>query len=579
MTSLAGSRLTGPTADMIEGILHLRESLGLVRLPFASEARDEERSLLTAITDQIDDYILPRLMEPQAPVLAVVGGSTGAGKSTLVNSIIGYQVTEPGVLRPTTRAPVLVHHPEDAQWFEEARLLPALERSTTTSLDPGKLHLVASEILRPGLALLDAPDFDSIDVQNRAIAAQLMAAADLWIFVTTSARYADQIPWDYLHQAAERSMSVAVVLDRTAPESIGEVRTHLARTLTSRGLRDSPLFTIPEVRLGPDGLLPREIVADILGWLRDFADNAYLKQDIVDKTLQGAIRQLAQRSHALADEVSLQIDRAHTLAESISETFAESGRVAGQRFIRGELLRGALLASWDQLLASGDLTSSLQSWWARFRSRLRGDSPASRSKHAESTIAAFDEGMRLVLLDEAEVTRRRLGDVVRASGLLDREIADDLGVVSVGFIEATARLVASWQERLEDRVAELIATGVVRRVPITDVPGLAVTVAVCAATSVQDEVSPDLNAAEANDAAWQILTTVFGVDTAHLLVAEVTDWLLDLGVSSFALEARRAESEVVRLGLDGDIVERVRLAARRLDDLRFAAQISEGAGW
>ena len=48
-----------------------------------------------------------------APLLMVVGGSTGAGKSTLVNSLVGADVSPAGVLRPTTRAPVLVCHPAD----------------------------------------------------------------------------------------------------------------------------------------------------------------------------------------------------------------------------------------------------------------------------------------------------------------------------------------------------------------------------------------------------------------------------------------------------------------------------------
>ena len=41
----------------------------------------------------------------------VVGGSTGAGKSTLVNTLVGAEVSTAGVLRPTTRAPVLACHP------------------------------------------------------------------------------------------------------------------------------------------------------------------------------------------------------------------------------------------------------------------------------------------------------------------------------------------------------------------------------------------------------------------------------------------------------------------------------------
>ena len=70
----------------------------------AARVRDE-------LVAQIDDYLLPRLRSMDAPLLMVVGGSTGAGKSTLVNSLVGADVSPAGVLRPTTRAPVLVCHP------------------------------------------------------------------------------------------------------------------------------------------------------------------------------------------------------------------------------------------------------------------------------------------------------------------------------------------------------------------------------------------------------------------------------------------------------------------------------------
>lgn len=55
-------------------------------------------------------------------MLAVVGGSTGAGKSTLINSLIGAEVSAPGLLRPTTRGPVCVCHPADASWFTDVAL-------------------------------------------------------------------------------------------------------------------------------------------------------------------------------------------------------------------------------------------------------------------------------------------------------------------------------------------------------------------------------------------------------------------------------------------------------------------------
>ena len=88
-----------------------------------------------------------------------------------------------------------------------------------------------SETVPAGLAILDAPDIDSVEERNRTLAAQLLAAADLWLFVTSAARYADQVPWEFLRKAAERSAAVAIVLDRTPPEAVETVSTHLARML------------------------------------------------------------------------------------------------------------------------------------------------------------------------------------------------------------------------------------------------------------------------------------------------------------------------------------------------------------
>ena len=119
------------------------------------------------------------------------------------------------MLRPTTRSPVLVHNPADGDWFGADRLLPELERVHHPTHDPQALQLVALDVVPQGLAILDAPDIDSVEESNRHLAAQLLAAADLWLFVTSAARYADQVPWDFLRQAAERSAAVAIVLDRT----------------------------------------------------------------------------------------------------------------------------------------------------------------------------------------------------------------------------------------------------------------------------------------------------------------------------------------------------------------------------
>src|ERR687897_3384832 len=117
-------------ADLPAALGRLRDDLKAVRLDLAVPGAEEARRTRDDLVAQVDDYLLPRLRQIDAPALIVVGGSTGAGKSTLVNSLVGAEVSPAGVLRPTTRAPVLAFHPADAGWFEDDRVLPGLNRTS-----------------------------------------------------------------------------------------------------------------------------------------------------------------------------------------------------------------------------------------------------------------------------------------------------------------------------------------------------------------------------------------------------------------------------------------------------------------
>ena len=112
------------SGSLLSPLEALRDALGQVRMPLLVPGADAARGMAGSFTNQLDDYILPRLRDADAPLLAVVGGSTGSGKSTLVNRLVGTPVTTPGVLRPTTRHPVLVHNPVDTEWFAADHILP-----------------------------------------------------------------------------------------------------------------------------------------------------------------------------------------------------------------------------------------------------------------------------------------------------------------------------------------------------------------------------------------------------------------------------------------------------------------------
>lgn len=307
--------------ELLEALSVLRDSVAAARFPFPLAGAPEARRTRHDLLAQLDDYLLPRLRTPSAPLLAVVCGSTGAGKSTLVNSLAGRQVTEAGFLRPTTRTPVLVCHPADQSWFAGRRVLPRLARGDG-------LVLATAETLPPGLALLDAPDIDSLDSANRDLAAELVSAADVWIFVTSASRYADAVPWCVLRAAKEYDVTLAAVLDRVPHQVAREITGHYAEMLGGAGLGGVPRFTIPELpeSVGHDGLLPETAVSDLRGWLRRRAEEPYTRHTAARRTASGVIGSLRPRVLELASASAAQHAAVLRLGAYVEEAYAEAGR-------------------------------------------------------------------------------------------------------------------------------------------------------------------------------------------------------------------------------------------------------------
>jgi hypothetical protein len=366
--------------DLLSAVERLRMQVATMSLTLEVDDVDAARIEREGILSQLDDYLLPRLRRRDAPLLAVIGGSTGAGKSTLTNSIVRREVSRSGVLRPTTRSPVLVHHPYDSGAFLTQRILPRLTRVTSEApepiqpIDPNApritgLRLVPHDGLAPGLAIIDAPDIDSLVETNRDLAVQLLQAADLWIFVTTAARYADALPWEMLRQAADRGAAVAVVLDRVPPEAMQELRIHLATRLRDRGLGGAPLFTIPETRT-VDGFLPEELVAPLKQWLRRVAGDARSRTVIAERTLKGALGSLPARGHLLAQAADAQAVGWRQLRAEVDDVFDRARvRLLGS-LIDGSLVRGEVLARWQEFIADGDFVRRLDGGGPNLADRL-----------------------------------------------------------------------------------------------------------------------------------------------------------------------------------------------------------------
>jgi hypothetical protein len=466
-----GVRIVAP-ADLRCACELLREDVAQLTLPLEVAGVDEARRELNSLLTQLDDYLLPRLRRIDAPLLAVVGGSTGAGKSTLVNSLVRRFVTRSGVLRPTTRSPVLIHHPYDSGAFLTQRILPGFARVTSEAPEPHQpidvdaprvtaLRLVPDDGLAPGLAIIDAPDIDSLVETNRDLAIQLLAAADLWIFVTTAVRYSDAVPWDMLRTAVDRGVSVAVVLDRVPAEAMNEVRVHLAQKLRDRGLSTAPLFTIPETAKDVDGFLPKEVVAPLHGWLSRLARDSRSRDVVVRRTLVGALDSLHERVRVIVAASEQQFEARQALSATVDATFDTAARRLRTGLGDGSLLRGEVEARWQEFVGSGDAFRGPEGALGRLRDRF---SFAARSRPPRSAplIEALRTGVHAaaVTVLRTAVEQAAAGwrahpagpAVLRKVETLATESAPGRVALADGAEERLARAVQDWQTGVLDQV-------------------------------------------------------------------------------------------------------------------------------
>jgi hypothetical protein len=531
---------TESAGALADRLIDLRDVLRGVELGLAVPESQAGIATRDELVGQIDDYLLPRLRQMDAPLLIVVGGSTGAGKSTLVNSLVGADVTAAGVLRPTTRAPALVCHPDDMRWFQDDRILPGLQRTTGATSATG-LNLTPIENLSRGLALLDAPDIDSVVEANRNLAAQLLAAADSWLFVTTAARYADAVPWDMLHAARDRGTALSVVLNRVPPEAADEVAAHLGSMLAEQGLQGTDVLVVPETPLR-EGRLPAAALAPVSGWLDALSADAQAREDVVRRTLAGALDAVPPRAERVAAATEAQLAAAQELDSAAADAYAGALDEVDDSVRNGSILRGEVLARWHEVVGTGDLMRSLESRVGWVRDRVRALATGRRAPDAELRVAV-ESGVHAVVhaaADQAaERTARTWRDRSAGRELLERD--PSLDGSSPELREATEEEIRAWQRGVFDLVsAEGADKRTTARIASYGVNGAGLAVMLAVFTSTGGLTGAEFAVAGGTSAVGQrILEAIFGDQAVRALAEQARKDLLERVERLLAAEAAR----------------------------------------
>ncbi|MGW4052952.1 GTP-binding protein [Streptomyces sp. NPDC004779] len=203
----------------------LHELVGL------SRARVESTALAEA--GRVLDEAAARQRLSSRHTVVALAGATGSGKSTLFNALAGVAVSETGLRRPTTSAPLALTWSEGAAGLLDRLGVPG--RLRRRPLAGG-----AADAGLQSLVLIDLPDHDSAVTAHRDQVDRALGLVDAVIWVVDPEKYADAALHErYLRPLAGHAEVTFVVLnqvDRLGAEAAELVLDDLRRLLDEDGM-------------------------------------------------------------------------------------------------------------------------------------------------------------------------------------------------------------------------------------------------------------------------------------------------------------------------------------------------------
>ena len=272
-----------------------------------SAAWNPVRSLLPELRQRVE-----RLQEQwralPAPLVAVLFGGTGTGKSTLLNALAGAALAETGERRPTTQEPT-VYHP-----------------SRGLLSDFGPARYIPSEHL-DSLVLIDMPDTDSIRTEHAERVQELLRQADVVLFCGTQQKYANEKSIALLRPLQDQRKIVCI---QTRADQDPDIRRDWLEHLSQQGLAVDTCFRVSALAAfrRKTGERPGGDEFDLQSleqYLREKLppERANIKHKNIEGAVRSTIEFLQQSLESRESELAALDKRLQSLESSIArETFA-----------------------------------------------------------------------------------------------------------------------------------------------------------------------------------------------------------------------------------------------------------------
>jgi hypothetical protein len=352
-----------------------------------------------------------------------------------------------------------------------------------------------------------------------------------------------------------------------APDAVGEIRPHLAGMLREQGLPTAPIFTVPEVALIDDGRLPPEAMGRLRAWLEALAGDARARDIVVSQTLRGAVDSLSARTAALVAASRVQEDAERGLAAAAAESFAVAHDRVAEGMTDGSLLRGEVLARWQEFVGTGEFFRQVESTIGRWRDRiaaaLKGSPPP-----PQTLGEALHTGVAALVVAHLEAATSETARAWRRLPGGPELVADDPGLArpAADAGDRVERLVRDWQ----GEVLELVRTeGQGRRtnarVAAYGVNAIGLFLMLVAFAHTGGLVGAEIGIAGGTAVlAQRVLEAIFGDQAVRDMAAKARARLLDRVDGLYAQERARYDAAIAGRSAPAGQGELLHAAAARL---------------
>jgi hypothetical protein len=202
-------------------------------------------------------------------------------------------------------------------------------------------------------------------------------------------------------------------------------------------------------------MLAPDDVRAVRSWLVALARDAHARAVVVRRTLRGALESLRPKAEALVAAAEAQEVARAALQREVEETYAHARRRIADGLSDGSLLRGEVLARWQEFVGTGELLRTLEAKIGRLRDRITA-SLLGRPAPADDIGEALQTGVQGLLVSRAELAAHDVWQRWRAvsGGAHLAEQHPDLAAPAPGLDDRVARTVRDWQSFVLQLVSE-----------------------------------------------------------------------------------------------------------------------------